>query len=419
MHGTLDRQPSVTSELARSKLMLMLLVVMTGIAPISLYMLVPTLPVLAKTFDSPISLAQMTVSMYMVGIALSQIIMGALSDRFGRRPVLLGGMTLMVVASAACVFAESLPQLIAARFFQALGGDSGMVISRAIVRDISARVQISARLSLVIAVMMIAQMLSPLTGGLLNLAFGWRAIFCLITAASLATVIAIAFLLPETRRVRAAGNGFRGDVRTLFASRAFIGYMLCQVLASQIIFAFAGGGPYIVATQMGRTSAEYGAWFATTGFAFLIGNVLCVRFSPRHSLERLIWFGLALQLGGSLLNLIWSMTGVNQMPSWLFGTQMIVMVANAIVMSNSAAGAISVRPDAAGTASGAMGFLQQGFGSLCSQFGAYLGGNFATPLPLNIAILVLSLACASTMVFLVPRRNVLATEQLIEKAEEE
>src|ERR1700743_1919603 len=176
MHGTLNRQPSVTAELARSKLMLMLLVVMTGIAPISLYMLVPTLPVLAKTFDSPISLAQMTVSMYMVGIALSQIIMGALSDRFGRRPVLLAGMLLMAAPSSACVFADSLPQLIAARFFQALGGASGMVVSRAIVRDLYARDQISARLSLVIAVMMVAQMLSPVTRGPLDLRLRWRAV---------------------------------------------------------------------------------------------------------------------------------------------------------------------------------------------------------------------------------------------------
>src|SRR4029077_18914691 len=166
------------------------------------------------------------------------LIMGPLSDKFGRRPVLLGGISLMVAASAACMFAESLPQLIAARFFQALGGASGMVVSRAIIRDIYARDQISAKISLVIAVMMVAQMLSPLTGGLLDIAFGWRAIFSLITAASLATVIAIAFLLPETRRVRAAGKGFRGDVGGLFTSRAFIGYMLCQVLASQIIFVF-------------------------------------------------------------------------------------------------------------------------------------------------------------------------------------
>jgi DHA1 family bicyclomycin/chloramphenicol resistance-like MFS transporter len=345
--------------------------------------------------------------------------MGPLSDRFGRRPVLLAGLCLMVAASVACIFAETLPQLIAARFLQALGGATGMVISRAIIRDLYARERVGAMISLVIAVMMIAQMLSPLTGGLLETAFGWRAIFYAITAASLGTAVAIAFLLPETRRDRTEAGGFRGDVGSLLTSRAFLGYMLCQVLASQIIFAFAGGGPYLVVTQMGRTSAEYGAWFATTAFGYLIGNVFCVRFAPRHSLERLIWFGLALQLTGSALNLGWSLAGINQVPLWLFGTQMIVMFANAFVMSNSAAGAISVRPDAAGTASGAMGFLQMGVGSLVSQFGAYLGGHFSTTLPLTSAIFALSLACASTMIFIVPRRTLMVSEELIEQAEEE
>ena len=170
---------------------------------------------------------------------------------------------------------------------------------------------------------------------------------------------------------------------------------------------------------MGRTSAEYGAWFATTA----------LRLSDRQSVLRalraapfagkLIWFGLALQLAGSLLNLVWGFTGLNQAPAWLFGTQMIVMFANAFVMSNAAAGAISVRPEAAGTASGAMGFLQMGFGSLLSQFGAFLGGHFTTALPLTVAIFVLSIACASTMIFIVPRRTLIVSEELIEQAEEE
>jgi DHA1 family bicyclomycin/chloramphenicol resistance-like MFS transporter len=98
---------------------------------------------------------------------------------------------------------------------------------------------------------------------------------------------------------------------------------------------------------------------------------------------------------------------------------MIVMVANAFVMSNSAAGAISVRPEASGTASGAMGFLQQGVGALVSQFGAYLGGHSTSTLPLTAAIFVISIACASTMIFIVPRRTVVVSEELIEKAEEE
>src|SRR5262249_33237859 len=208
-----------------------------------------------------------------VGIACSQLIMRPLSDKFGRRPVLLAGLALMVAASIACMLAQNLPQLIAARFLQALGGATGMVVSRAIIRDLYERDRISSMISLVIAVMMIAQMLSPLTGGLIETAFGWRAIFYVITAASLAPVVAIALLLPETRRDRAPGNGFRGDVFGLLTSRAFVGFMLCQVLASQIIFAFAGGGPYIVVNHMGRTSAEYGAWFAVPAFAYLIGNI--------------------------------------------------------------------------------------------------------------------------------------------------
>jgi DHA1 family bicyclomycin/chloramphenicol resistance-like MFS transporter len=422
MHGVTGKSDAaLTSPAPTSKIMLLLLVTMTGVAPISLYMLVPALPVLATDFGRDISIAQMTVSLYMVGLACSQIIMGPLSDRLGRRPVLLAGLGLMIVASAGCIFAETLPQLIVARFFQALGGATGMVVSRAIIRDLYPRDRVGAMISLVIAVMMIAQMVSALFGGLLETAFGWRSIFYVITAAALLVTLGIAAALPETRRARAPGpgSGFRGDIGSLFGSRAFVGYMLCQVLASQIIFTFAGAGPYIVVTQMGRSSAEYGAWFATTGFAYLIGNLFCVRFAPRHSIEKLIWFGLALQLAGAVLNLAWGLAGVNQMPSWLFGTQMLVMVGNAFVMSNSAAGAISVRPQAAGTASGAMGFLQMGLGSLFSQFGAYLGGHFASAVPLNIAIVVLSAACASTMIFLVPRRDVLATEELIEQAEEE
>src|SRR3954451_3136663 len=150
MHGTTGNPPprklSFPSEdpadrtgAMASRTMLLLLVAMTGLAPISLYMLVPALPVLATSFGRDISIVQRTVSLFMVGIACSQIIMGPLSDRFGRRPVLLAGLGLMVAASAACIFAETLPQLIVARFLQALGGATGMVVSRAIIRDLYSR----------------------------------------------------------------------------------------------------------------------------------------------------------------------------------------------------------------------------------------------------------------------------------------
>ena len=230
----------------------------------------------------------------------------------------------------------------------------------------------------------------------------------------------IALALPETRRDRVEGGGFRGDVGSLFTSRAFIGYVLCQVLASQIIFAFAGGGPYIVVTQMGRTSAEYGAWFATTGFAYLIGNLFCVRFAPRHSLEKLIWFGLALQLFGSLLNLVWSLTGTQpgavgavRHPDDRDGRQRL--------RDGELGGRRHQRPPRSRRHRlGRDGIpAAWAIGALVSQFGAYLGGHSTTTLPLTAAIFVISLACASTMIFIVPRRTVVVSEELIEQAEEE
>src|SRR3977135_1808188 len=226
MHGVTGKPDAVLDSPApTSKTILLLLVTMTGVAPISLYMLVPALPAVAADFGRDISIAQMTVSLYMVGLACSQIVMGPLSDRFGRRPVLLAGLGLMVAASAGCIFAETLPQLIAARFLQPFGGATGGVVCRGRIRGM---------ISLVIAVMMVAQMLSPLTGGLLETAFGWRSIFYVITAASLAIAVAIAWALPEKRRDRTGGSGgVGGDVGSLFTSRAFIGYVLCQVLASQ------------------------------------------------------------------------------------------------------------------------------------------------------------------------------------------
>lgn len=385
---------------------LLLLVAMNGIAPVSLYILLPALPILAKTFQSDVSAVQLNVSLFMVGLAISQLVTGPLSDRYGRRPVLLAGLGLTVAATVICIFAQTLPQLIGARFLQALGGATGMVMSRAIIRDLYPRDRVGGMISLVIGVMMIAQLISPLIGGLLETSFGWRSIFYAMAATSTFVTIIIALGLPETRRISDdVRPGFFRDARDLLSTRAYAGYALCQVLASSIIFTFAGGGPYIVINQMGRTTAEYGAWFATTGFAFLIGNLVSARVSQRFSLDRLIWFGLAIQIGGALLNVLWAVAGYDQTPIWLFGTQMLVMFANAFVMSHSAAGAISVRPLAAGTAAGLMGFVQMGFGSLCSQFGAYLGGSFRSTLPLTVSIVALSVACAATMIFLIPRRR--------------
>jgi DHA1 family bicyclomycin/chloramphenicol resistance-like MFS transporter len=404
-----------------SVMTLLLLVAMTGLAPISLYMLVPMLPKLATSFGEDIAVAQLTVSLYMVGLACSQLVMGPLSDRFGRRPVLISCFAAVLLANLVCIFATSFPQLIAGRVLQALGGAAGMVISRAIIRDLYPRQRVGGMISLVIAVMMIAQMLSPLVGGVVDTWFGWRAIFYGLAGFTTVLLLALIVALPETRPARLQGRdgGFFADVRALGRTPAFYGYVLCQMLASAIIFTFAGGGPYLVINHMGRSATEYGAWFATGGFAYMVGNLISVRASPRYGLDRMIWVGLVVQITGALLNTVWGLIGLNQNPAWLYGTHMIIMMGNAFAMSNASAGALSVRPQASGTASGAMGFLQMGFGAVCSQGGALLGGRFLTPLPLNLAILALSCACAAAIMLLVPRRAPPVTPAAIVEAEEE
>ncbi|RTL51904.1 MAG: Bcr/CflA family efflux MFS transporter [Bradyrhizobiaceae bacterium] len=409
-----------TADPSQSRTVLMLLVVMNGVGPVSLYLLVPVLPLLAKLFDAPVSAVQLSVVLFMIGLAISQLITGPLSDRFGRRPVLLGGLGLGVAATIACIFAQTLPQLVVARFFQALGGATGMVMCRAIIRDIYPRQQIGGMIALVTAVMMIAQMISPLIGGALDIYFGWHSIFYFMAAATLLVTSGVALGLPETRRrpVFSDDAGFFRDVRALSSSRAFISYALCQMLASAIIFIFAGGGPYIVVDQMARSTAEYGLWYVTAGFSYMVGNLVSVRLSPRHGIDRMIWLGLAVQITGAIANTILGVTGINQSPSWLFGTHMIITFGNAFVMSNASAGAISVRPQAAGTAAGIMGFLQFGCGSLFSELGAFLGGNFTTPLPVNIAILFTSMTCAAVIVFILPRNTGAVSEETMIEAEE-
>ena len=191
------------------------------------------------------------------------------------------------------------------------------------------------------------------------------------------------------------------------------------MLASQIIFTFAGGGPYIVVTQMGRTSAEYGAWFATTGFAYLVGNLLlrALRAAPSAGKADLVRAGAAARRQPAQPG--WSFAGHQPGAGWLFGTQMIVMVANAFVMSNCGGRRHQRPPRSRRHRVGRDGIFAEGVGALVSQFGAYLGGHSTTTLPLTAAIFALSIACAAAMFFLVPRREVVVSEELIEKVEKE
>jgi DHA1 family bicyclomycin/chloramphenicol resistance-like MFS transporter len=184
--------------------LLALLMAMTAVGPATLNILVPELPGLVNLLASDAGTVQLTLSLYLLSLATAQLLLGPLSDRFGRRPVVLGGLTLAVVAALAAIATTSIGALIAMRIVQAVGASTGVVIGRAIIRDLYERDHAAAMIGLVTTAMVIAPMISPLIGGVLDTAFGWEAIFVFIALFSGAVLLWAMFVLPETRPASAA-----------------------------------------------------------------------------------------------------------------------------------------------------------------------------------------------------------------------
>ena len=199
-----------------------LLIAMSGLGPMSMQAIMPALPALAVHFNEDIAVAQLTISLYLVGLAFSQLIVGPLSDKFGRRPVILAGLLLMVLSNVGGSMAVSLQQVIAARIVQALGAAAGLAVGRAMIRDLYERDRAASMIGIVVGSMMIAPMIGPFFGGVLETTYGWRTIFWFLGGVSLAVFLWAWATLPETRRVRTGpdASGFFRDVRALIGTPA-------------------------------------------------------------------------------------------------------------------------------------------------------------------------------------------------------
>ena len=278
-----------------------LLIAMSGLGPMSMQAIMPALPALAVHFNEDIAVAQLSISLYLVGLAFSQLIVGPLSDKFGRRPVILAGLLLIVLSNVGGSVAVSLQQVIAARIVQALGAAAGLAVGRAMIRDLYDRDRAASMIGIVVGSMMIAPMIGPFFGGVLETTYGWRTIFWFLGGVSLIIFLWAWAALPETRRVPTGPDpsGFFRDVCALIATPQYHGFVIAQALAAATFFIFASGGAYVTIVQMGRSSAEYGAWFALGSVAYMAGNLSAARLSPKLGGHRMIWIGLVLQIAGS------------------------------------------------------------------------------------------------------------------------
>jgi DHA1 family bicyclomycin/chloramphenicol resistance-like MFS transporter len=377
--------------------LIVLLMAMGAIGPVSLNILVPATPGLAVIFDTKVETVQLTLSLYLMGLAVSQLVLGPLSDRFGRKPVLLTGLFITAAASIAAIYSTSIVTLILWRSLQALGASSGLVIGRAIIRDLYSRDRAASMIGLVTTVMVLAPMAAPLIGGILDTAFGWEYTFVLTATLAVVVLIWAYFALPETRPDHITGGGLRfilGESRELLSDRRFIGYVLVCAIGTATFFAFLGGGPHVVIGIMARSSAEYGLWFILTSGGFMVGNFMTARFSQRYGIDAMVQLGLLSLIAGSILTVAICVPLPDGGPWTIFVPQLLISFGNGIFLPNCVAGAVSVRPQAAGTASGITGFVQMATGAVAAQAMSHVIASATSAIPLAFAMLILSVATA-------------------------
>ena len=384
--------------------LLALLVAMSGVGSLSLNILVPALPSLAMKFDADPAHVELTVSLYILGLAAAQLIFGPLSDRFGRRRVVLAGLALATVASTSAIFAGGIASLVAWRVLQSLGASSGQTIGRAIIRDLYERDRAASMIGLVTSVVVLMPMAAPLIGGILDTLLGWEAVFVFSAALSVLVLAWAALALPETHKGTGERNRFRSDLRALAASPRFFGYALCAGLGSAPFFSFLGGAPHVVISMLGRTSAEYGLWFFIPSLGFMAGNFIVSRGATRLGIDMMIWWGITFTIAGALLNVIVYIA----LPGWematIFLPQIVVGIGNGLLLPTAVAGAVSIRPQVAGTASGMTGFIQMAICAGAAQLSGYLVARASNAIPMLLLILIFGLATATAAAVLVRGR---------------
>jgi DHA1 family bicyclomycin/chloramphenicol resistance-like MFS transporter len=385
--------------------LLALLIAMTGVSSLSLNILTPAIPSLVTKFAADPANVQLTVSLYIMGLAAAQLVFGPLSDKFGRRLVVITGLALATVASTFAIFAGSIASLVIWRVVQSLGASTGQTIGRAIIRDLYERDRAASMIGLVTSVVVLMPMVAPLMGGILDTLFGWEAIF-IFSAALSGFVLAWAVLaLPETRTViPAERNRFRSDFQALATNPRFFGYALCAGLGSGPFFSFLGGAPHVVVSMLGRSSAEYGLWFFIPSFGFMAGNFAVSRLARRFGIDALIWWGIALTVAGALVNA----AAYVAIPGWematIFLPQIIIGMGNGLLLPTAVAGAVSIRPQVAGTASGMTGFIQMAIGAAAAQLSAHVIAGASNAMPMLLLMLGFGIAAAAAVFMLVTRR---------------
>lgn len=355
------------SAMAATRTLFVLIVALVSFGPLSTDLYLPALPQIGRSLSADATTVQLTLGVFVAGFALAQLVYGPLSDRYGRRPVVLVGLVLFLLASLACALAPSIEVLIVARLIQGIGASCGPVLGRAVIRDVYDPADAARVLSYVATATSITPILGPMMGGGLTDLLGWQVNFWVLAAIGLAVLVASVALLGETNRYRdPSATRFVPLVAnhvSLLRHRRYVGYTLIVAFSYSGIFSFLSGSSFLLIDGLGLRPSIYGLSFGLAVVGYSTGTLLSGRLARRLGIDRSIVVGLVLKAVGALGLTCVTWAGWLSTPTVIVPV-MVFLAGCGFTMPNGYAGSIAPFPRIAGTAAALVGFTQMALAAL-------------------------------------------------------
>ncbi|MCA0042962.1 multidrug effflux MFS transporter [Celeribacter litoreus] len=388
---------------------LLTLVLMAGVAAMTMNVFLPALPEMTEHFGTEYRVMQLSVAIFLAVNAGLQLVIGPLSDKYGRRPVLIVGILIFLAATVGAIYAPSAEMFLLMRAAQA-GVVTAMVLSRAIVRDIVPGEEAAQMIAYVTMGMSLVPMVAPTVGGVLTSHFGWQSSFWLLFFVGVGLLLIVYFDAGET--APRTGGSMKDTLKgfpDLLRSQRFLGYAISAATASGAYFAFLGGAPFLGSNVFGLTESQLGFYMAAPAVGYFFGNFIAGRLSTRLGMNAMIFIGAAICCAGVLASLILFLID-RASPETFFFFITLLGLGNGLQLPNSIAGSLSVRPHLAGTAAGLGGAMYIGGGAFLSAFSGSVLTEEGGATPLLVIMFCASFASILAAIWVVKRERALAMQ---------
>jgi len=383
-----------------------LLTFMVALGQMSMGLYLPSMPSMAAAFGTETGAVQLTLTVFIGGFAVSQLVWGPVSDRFGRRPTLLMGLTVFALAGFGCAFAQSIEQLIALRFLQALGACSGQVVARAVVRDTTEGAMSAKVMSYIALAMSLSPAVTPSIGGFLQAWLGWHANFVLLGLIGLTLFLIASLRLPETNRFRdETATDLAPMLRNyaaLLRDPGYLGYVLVIGGMFGSLMSYQTGSPFVLMEMLGWSPQAYGLLILFNVLGFLSGSLTGARLAPRLGIPRMVRLGTIAVLVSGVAMVASPLSGHISTPG-VIAPMMIFLFGMGLGLPSAFTGAMASYPRIAGSAAALMGFIQMGVAMVASFAISRIGGDMF--LTMAGSFLICALLCFSARFLIVAGRS--------------